>query len=82
MKSNSSTATTPRQRRVRALRRSWHQLQDHLLLNVYGGISREDIDRYSDQPDTLAGLIALRTGKSRQTVRAWLTTALAPWRPA
>ena len=52
------------------------------MLNVYGGISPEDLDRYHDQPDTLAGLIATRTGRPRERVRAWLNSILSPWRPA
>lgn len=52
------------------------------MLNIYGGISPDDLDRYQNQAETLAGLIATRTGRSREWVRAWLRSALSPWRPA
>lgn len=68
--------------RSRTLHDGWRRLQDHLMLNIYGGVSREDLARYSDQPETLAGLIATRTGRSRQSIRAWLSTALGPWHHA
>lgn len=68
--------------RSRVLSKSLRRLQDHLMLNVYGGVSPEDLAKYSNDPDTLAGLIATRTGRSRRTVRAWLSTALAPWHRA
>lgn len=69
-------------RRSAASENGARRLQDHLMLNVYGGITREDIDRYQNQPETLAGLIATRTGRSRKWVRAWLSSALSPWRHA
>jgi hypothetical protein len=52
------------------------------MLTVYGGITSDDLARYSNQPETLAGLIATRTGRSRRAVRAWLDNALAPWHHA
>lgn len=69
-------------RRRTPARSALRRLQDHLMLNVYGGVTQEDLARYSDQPDTLAGLIALRTGQSRRSVRAWLASALGPWHRA
>jgi hypothetical protein len=68
--------------RSRVISRSLRRLQDHLMLNVYGGVSSEDLARYSNDPDTLAGLIAMRTGRPRRSVRAWLSTALTPWHRA
>ncbi len=68
--------------RSKVIGSSLRRLQDHLMLNVYGGVSSEDLARYQNEPDTLAGLIARRTGRSRRTVRAWLTTALQSWHRA
>jgi hypothetical protein len=68
--------------RTRVISSGLRRLQDHLMLNVYGGITREDLERYSNEPDTLAGLIATRTGRSRRTVRAWLSSILSPWHHA
>jgi hypothetical protein len=68
--------------RQRLLPRSLKRLRDHLMLTVYGGITSDDLARYSNQPETLAGLIATRTGRSRRAVRAWLDNALAPWHHA
>lgn len=82
MIASASRPTSSRRHHVRALGQGWRRLQDHLMLTVYGGITREDIDRYHDQPETLAGLIARRTGRSREGVRAWLNSALSPWRHA
>ncbi|HEX2099029.1 MAG TPA: hypothetical protein VHF69_00110 [Candidatus Synoicihabitans sp.] len=78
----SLSSLSPAGRRNHSMRQGWRRLQDHLLLNIYGGVSSEDIERYSDKPDTLAGLIALRTGQSRRVVRAWLSNALTPWHRA
>lgn len=66
----------------KSFQQGWRRLQAHLLLNIYGGVSREDLARYSDQPDTLAGLIATRTGRSRRSIRAWLSTTPGPWHHA
>jgi hypothetical protein len=60
----------------------FRRLQDHLMLNIYGGVTNEDLAKYGDQPDTLAGLIATRTGRSRRSVRAWLASAFGPWHRA
>ena len=76
------TPTNASKVRSRALRSKWQRLQDHLQLNIYGGVTQEDLVRYSDEPDTLAGLIATRTGRSRDAVRAWLANALTPWHRA
>src|SRR5690606_17071061 len=72
---------SPSSRRRRSTSRDHaRRLQDHLMLNIYGGISPDDLDRYQNQPETLAGLIATRTGRSREWVRAWLRSTLSPWR--
>ncbi len=73
-KSLRPTSTTPRRRR------NTRWLKDRIRLFVYGGFTREDLEHYARQPDTLAGVIAARTGSPLQTAREWVRTALPSWR--